>query len=215
MAEKQANIDSLWALGTKIRAYTNAQGRILDDEIEIIANSNAESGIFMSGQTLKSVIRVCCTLIKNRSELATETIRKLPFSYTPSLETTLKENAQQFFPDDLGEFQQRIRDIAQRSGQENLGNWALEEIRNFQREVVAGLLSDIDQYLVTLKHANQLSNIDKLLLIIEIVCVVGTAFLAGLWVADKNGNYEPIIVLFAVGTAGLEIYRRVKQRSRP
>lgn len=213
MAEHPANIDSLRALGSKLRTYTDAQDRTLDDEIEIITNSNAARGTFESGITIKGVIRVCGTLIKNRTEHTAETIRKLPFSYTPSLETALKENTQHYFPDDLGGFQVKVRNLVRKAGGDKLEDVALEEIRTFQKEAVAGLLSEIDQYLVTLKHAHQLPNIEKLLLVVEIASLVGTAFLAGLWVADKNGNYEPIIVLFAVATAGLEIYRRVKHRN--
>lgn len=213
MAEHPANIDSLRALCSKVRAYSDAQDRTLDNEIGIIANSNAASSTFRSGRTIKEVIRVCCTLIKNRTDLTADTIRKLPFLYTPSLEVTLKENAQQYFSDDLGGFQVRVRNLVRKAGGEKLEDVALEEIRIFQKEAVAGLLSEIDQFLVTLKHTHQLTNAEKILLGVEIVSLVGTVFLAGLWVADKNGNYEPFIVLLAVLTAGLEIYRRVKHRN--
>jgi len=212
MTEHPANIDSLRALGSKIRTYADGQDRTLEDEIGIITNSNAANGTFKSGRTIKEVIRVCCTLIKNRAELTAETIRKLPFSYTASLESALKENVQQYFPDDLDGFQVKVRNLSRKAGGEKLEDVALEEIRVFQKEAAAGLLSEIDQYLVTLKHAHQLSSIEKRLLFVELAGLVGTAFLAGLWAADRNGNYEPIIVLLAVITGALEIYRRVKHK---
>ena len=212
MAEHPANIDSLRALGSKIRTYADGQDRTLEDEIGIITNSNAASGTFKSGRTIKEVIRVCSTLTKNRADLTVETIRNLPFSYTVSLEGALKENVRQYFPDDLGGFQVKVRNLVRKAGGEKLEDVALEEIRAFQKEAVAGLLSDIDQHLVNLKHTYQLSNIEKIFLAVELAGLVGTAFLAGLWVADKNGNYEPFIVLLTVVTAGLEIYRRVKHK---
>lgn len=212
MAEHPANIDSLRALGSKVRTYAEGQDRTLEDEIGIISNSNAASGMFKSGRTIKEVIRVCCTLIKNRAELTVETIRKLPFSYSASLESALKENVRQYFPDDLGGFQVKVRNLVRKAGGENLEDVALEEIRSFQKEAVAGLLSDIDQYLVSLKHTHRLSNIERGFLAVELTGLAGTAFLAGLWVADKNGNYEPFIVLLTVITGGLEIYRRVKHK---
>ena len=212
MAEHPANIDSLRALGSKIRTYADGQDRTLEDEIGIITNSNAASGTFKSGRTIKEVIRVCSTLTKNRADLTVETIRNLPFSYTVSLEGALKENVRQYFPDDLGGFQVKVRNLVRKAGGEKLEDVALEEIRAFQKEAVAGLLSDIDQHLVNLKHTYQLSNIEKIFLAVELAGLAGTAFLAGLWVADKNGNYEPFIVLLTVVTAGLEIYRRVKHK---
>ena len=112
----------------------------------------------------------------------------------------------------VGGFQVKVRNLVRKAGGEKLEDVALEEIRAFQKETVAGLQSEIDQYLVTLKHTHQLSSIEKKFLAVELAGLVGTAFLAGLWVADKNGNYEPIIVLLTVVTGGLEIYRRVKHK---
>lgn len=212
MSEHPANIDSLRALGSKIRTYADGQDRTLEDEIGIITNSNAASGTFKSGRTIKEVIRVCCTLLKNRADLTVETVRKLPFSYTASLEGALKENVRQYFPDDLGGFQVKVRNLARKAGGEKLEDVALEEIQAFQKEAIASLLSEIDQYLVTLKHTHQLSSIEKRFLAVELAGLVGTAFLAGLWFADRNGNYEPIIVLLTVITGGLEIYRRFKYK---
>ena len=115
-------------------------------------------------------------------------------------------------PASYGGFQVKVRNLVRKAGGEKLEDAAFEEIRAFQKEAVAGLLSDIDQHLVNLKHTYQLSNIEKIFLAVELAGLAGTAFLAGLWVADKNGNYEPFIVLLTVVTAGLEIYRRVKHK---
>lgn len=217
MAEHPANIDSLKALESKIRAHMDSQDRMLDSEIGIITNANAARGVFKSGRTIKEVIRVCGTLIKNRSELTAATINKLPFSYTSNLEAALKEGVRQYFPDDLGGFQMKVHNLARKVGGdkergEKLEDIALKEIRALQKEAIAGLLSEIDQYLVSLKHAHQFSAIDKILVFVEVASLVGAAFLFGLWVADKNGNYEPIIGMLLVVPAGLEIFRRVKAK---
>jgi len=112
--------------------------------------------MFKSGRTTKEVIRVCCTLIKNRADLTISTIKELPFSHTLNLENALKQNVQNFFTEDLGGFQVRVRNLVRKAGGEKLEDVALEEIRNFQKEALAGLLAEVEQYLVTLKHAHQL-----------------------------------------------------------
>lgn len=210
MSNHPANSDSLRVLDSKIRAYSESQDRTLENEIEIITNGRIASGGFQSGNTVRDVIRVCSTLLDNRASVTLATIKELPFSYVLDLEKSLREYVQRHFSEDLGGFQVQVRNLVRKAAGNKLEDTALEEIRNAQSRTLKNLFAEIDQYLVNLKHRNQISTAGKRMIFIEIGCLVGTAFLAGLWVADKNGNYEPLIVLLAAIGSALEIIRRIK-----
>jgi len=46
------------------------------------------------------------------------------------------------------------------------------------------------------------------LLFIELLVLITSSILAGMWMSDPNGNYEPIIVVLGFVLVVLEIYRR-------
>ena len=210
MSSHPANTDSLRALDAKICAHSESQDRVLENEIEIITNGRIASGGFQSGNTIRDVVRVCGTLLENRAGVTLSTIKELPFSYAADLEPSLREHVQRHFSEDLGGFQVQVRNLARKALGNKVEDTALDEIRKAQNRTLKNLLAEVDQYLVNLKHRSQISTAGKRILLIEVGCLVGTAFLAGLWVADKNGNYEPFIVLLAVIASALEIVRRTK-----
>lgn len=210
MSNHPANNDSLRVLDSKLRAYSESQDRTLENEIEIITNGRIASGGFQSGNTVRDVVRVCGTLLENRAGVTLATIKELPFSYVLDLEQSLREHIQRHFSEDLGGFQVQVRNLVGKAAGDKLEDTALDEIRKAQSRTLKNLFAEIDQYLVNLKHRSQISTAGKRMVFIEVGCLVGTAFLAGLWVADKNGNYEPFIVLLAAIGSALEIIRRIK-----
>jgi len=147
-----ANRDSLQALDKKILAFAESEARALDVEINKISKTNAASGMFQSGRTLKEVIRACSSLLDARRELILASVRALPFEYSDDLENILANRVSAYFPKNLGALQARVADVVRKAGSENLINRVTDEIRAAQDDIAKKLVAEIGEYLVTLKH---------------------------------------------------------------
>ena len=118
-------------------------------------------------------------------------------------------------PIDFSDFRSAYLDVLNLAANNNMSaqTMGLELAEAGNGRVREQLSLDIKQYLHTLKNNTELVKESKIYIFIEIVLLVITAFLAGIWANDSGGNYEPLIVLSSVSLAGLDIFRRYRVKN--
>ena len=206
---KEENSECVESLAKKLRAFSATQRDEFDTEIRRITHANAAKGCLRSGGTIREVERSMKFLLQNRSNLILSTIRVLPFSYTETINLDLDQIADEYLPVYLGDFRDPyLKLVNLTNGQQNVVSAALELAEKDNQLVRETLKSEIDQYLLVLKNQNT-SNVKGIgYLVVEAIGGLLTLFLAGMWVANPSGNYEPWIVIVMAFVGGTEWFRR-------
>lgn len=205
---KIGNSECAETLNKKLQALSASQRSSFDAEINRITRANAAKGSLRSGGTIREVERSLRSLLQERSDAILSTIKELPFSYSENLQSELRIIADQFLPTDFSDFRDPYLGLVKlTNGNENVKSAALKLVDNDHRLILENLLSDIDQHIVLLQSDRSPG---ALYLYAEGGGAIVTAVLAGMWIANPDGNYEPWTILIAVLTAGVEVIRRVK-----
>ncbi|MBU4444524.1 hypothetical protein KJ656_05510 [bacterium] len=208
----KSNQDYLMALSEKMSVLRSAQIGEFEEEIKRITHANSAKGMVRSGATIKQVARSMVALFDKRSDLFIRTMKEFPFIYTKTLQQELEHLINKLYPLNFEEFREPYLKIIKLAGDndERIRNSGIALIDKGLREVVNNLKADLLQYITISKHNHRRTKGEKALLVFEAFGVLATTFLAGMWIADPVGNYEPWIILIAAVTTGAEIYRRIK-----
>ena len=201
----------LMALKNVMHAFCVSQETFLEKEITRISSSHAAVGRFKSGATIHAVLDSCLALYKTRANEFIKRLKTTPLKYDVNLSTQITSLFNQLFSIDFGNFKTMIKDIVHRTGN---SDDSPADKRTFQlltdelNEIQSNLSANIEQHILILKTTTGSSSNEKIFFAIEGCSLLATVYLAGMWTVDKNGNYEPWIVLFSAVIAIVEIARR-------
>lgn len=209
----ETNTECLESMSKKLLALTSTQKDTFEIEINRITKANAAKGKLRSGDTIREVADSLKGLINHRSSVILSCLRNLPFTYSESLRSDLDRVIDEYLPVDFANFRERYLELIHLAGandiEESAGLDLVEKECHLVRETLS---SGIDEHLLILKARPTSKPSSKGFLISEGLGVLATVFLAGMWVANPSGNYEPWIIIIAACTAGAELIRRRKSR---
>ena len=190
-------------------SLASAQLNTLEVEITRITRRNAANGTLRSGNTIKDVAQSIVGLISQRSNSILSSLRNRPILYSDSLSAQLDEMVKQYLPDECPEFRERFVELIKLAGGNDRAQAAGLKLVSSECERIKSQLNvGIRDQLLQLKSKTNDASRSKLIVGLEISALVITTFLAGMWVANPAGNYEPWIVIVAMALAILEAIRR-------
>jgi len=206
---QSVNPNCAQSLKDRLDVFSAAQRDEFDAEIMKIKNANSAKGKLRSGDTVKKVARSMKSLLETRASKTLSTIKNLPFSYSDSLEDELVLMVEKYLPPDFDDFRpQYLKLVKLTNDSDNVLAAALQLAEKDTTLIRENLKSEIRQHLVTLKHDQISRRSNKVFFVAEACGLLLTTFIAGMWAADRDGNYEPWIIIIAAVTASLELYRR-------
>lgn len=184
----------------------------LDKNIEADKRLAASKGNLLSGCMINGVKGLCIKVLETRVDYIFEILSELPFKYSRKLGSRVSEISLRYFPSDLGELYTRLDNIIRFTNIEGARVSTINEVVNVNITEIDRFRNLLNQFLLNLKASSKLSPIDKGIFLLEAICLLSTAFLAGKWLSDPTRLYQPYIIVVGVIISSLEIIRRVVKR---
>lgn len=207
-----ANQSCFENLAERLTLHSQAEYRIIDEEIEAIKRLHASKGLLKSSATIKKVIEICIRFYERKCDHFNNEIETLPFHYRKSLKDRLLDAFEGYFPADFELVDKKLKNIIEMTGGTQFEARYMGEMHDKRENISQRLKNNLDQFVIKKKENEKVSNVEKVLIFLEIICLIIIAFLAGKWSIDPHGNYEPYIVIFSVITPVLEIGRRIYKK---
>jgi hypothetical protein len=207
-----SNKECISNLENKLQLELKSQILELDSAINAIKTSNAAKGALQSSATIKMVLSTCKDTMERRSTIVFDGIKSLPFEYSRDLYKKLVALSEKYFDEDVEEFKERVRKIATMANGERFIDRYLHNLFESNRDALDKLKNNLETHCIQLKNQG-LSKLDKVLLVIEGICLLATAFLAGQWSMNPKGNFEPYIVIIGVLVPLIELSRRIYKKT--
>lgn len=184
----------------------------LDKNIEADKRLSASKGLLQSGAMINGVKRLCVNVLESRVDYIFEILSDLPFKYSSKIGVKISETSKHYFPSDLGELYHRLDDIIRLANGEHAREHVVNEVLNANNAEIERFQNLLNQFLLNLKTSRKFSAIDKIIFLMEAICLLSTAFLAGKWLSDPTRLYQPYIIVVGVIISSLEIIRRAVKR---
>ena len=184
----------------------------LDADIESGKRRAASKGLSQSGAMINEVKGFCINVLELRVNYIFDILNSLPFKYSRKLGVRISEISLKYFPADLGELYTRLDAIIKFANNERARDAIINKVANANNNEIERFLNLLDQFLLNLKASRKYSAIDKVIFLIEAICLLSTAFLAGKWLSDPTRLYQPYIIVVGVIISSLEIIRRIVKR---
>ncbi|MES9973140.1 MAG: hypothetical protein ABW094_02695 [Candidatus Thiodiazotropha sp.] len=209
------NKESLSILISKLESFCKNQKIQFPEEIENLKKLHASKGLLISGATIKASCRILEENLEKRKEFFLCTLEELPFEYQKDLAVELNKLFEKYVPIDFSDFRPVYLDVLHMAAKDNMAanSKGLEIAEAGNGRVREQLLLEIRQYIHTLQNNAKLGRESKIYIYTELVVLVTTAFLAGMWASDSSGNYEPWIVILGLCLAVLDILRRYRAKN--
>jgi len=192
-----------------MEAFATDQRRIFVEEVKKITAYNAANGKLQSGGTIKEVCRLMEKFLKGRAEEYKRLLNSLPLKPSKTIAADLNSVIEKYFDDKYSDFRdeyQKVISIANAS--ENAVVAANDIANTVNKSIAENVKLETQQELMNIDVADSGSKFSKPMLALEGLLLLVTAFLAGMWAADQDGNYEPFIVITTALLGLLELMRR-------
>lgn len=186
----------------------------LDEDIMALKRLHASKGILQSSHTIRKVRDLYVSFFENKINFLINLLETLPIRYEKSLGQKLFDFVKICFEGEFKKIDAGLKAVIDECGGQQFESRYFGELHQKRDSLAKDLNNQIDNYIIRKKEECNFSNIDRLLILIEIVCIITIAFLAGKWTIDPNGNYEPYIVLLGIFAPLLEIGRRVWKKMK-
>lgn len=209
------NKESLSILISKLESYCKNQKIGFPEEIDKLKNLNAAKGKLRSGGTIKESCQILEEQLDLRKDFFFRTLKELPLEYKTDLEQEIDCLLDKYVPVDFSDFRSTYLDVLNLAAKDNKAahSKGLELAEAGNGRIREQLSLEIKQYLHVLKNNTERSKEGKIYIFAELILLVVTAFLAGMWATDSGGNYEPWIVLSGVSLTILDIIRRYRAKN--
>lgn len=207
---KNINSECLQLLRENLAAISANQKNTLELEIRRITHRNSANGTLKSGNTIREVASSINGLNAQRSGSIQSELKNRPFRYSADLQNEIDSIIQEFLPDNSNDFRDRLIEVVHLAGGDDRAKIAgLELVDGECQRIKQQLGVNVRSALLDMKSMPDENSRSKILFGIEALAFCATIFVAGMWVNNASGNYEPWIVLItALSAAALEIFRR-------
>ena len=207
------NIDYKQNYEEKIRLILIEATSSLEEKFKQMLNKHSASGSLRSGSTIKETMKMISELTH---ELYLEVLSycdALNLKYSPSLETDISQLASdaqlKFKIESIAIFKKSTELV----GKPNLFERMLPEVEADMANNLAIFENNLNTKILELKHSTVKSPIERVLWVLEVIFLVISIFVSGMWFNDPSGNYEPFLVglLSVISLIPLIIKRMSKQ----
>ena len=180
----------------------------LDNEIGAMKSQHAAKGLLLSGATLGKVRELCNSLLDRLADdlaNATEVLREAP-EFNQLVAGRIVAMFGRVVLPDVPFAHARLEDAVNLVKQPRLLDRLHAEVVAHHGDVSRALRTRLERILLVAPPSP-----NRVLISIELVVLVFSAFLAGAWWRDPRGNYEPLLAIGGIVLAGLEFVRRVRK----
>jgi hypothetical protein len=175
---------------------------------------NAANGRLRSGATIKESARIARASIKEYFAELEKFVRECPYGNSGS-DGAVIDAISSSTASLIATVNEQLGTTAALAGDASL-------VRHIQPQISAELSASQETFRSNLRAhwlkssaQDSRSPTDKVILVAEVACFTLTLVFAILWVREPTGSYEPLTVLFGLGSVASEIARRVVGRRVP
>lgn len=177
----------------KLRLVIKELLATLDNDYEAMLRMHAAKGLLRSGNTIKATMNLISCSDANFYSEVLDHIDTLKLQYNSTIESDivqLTNNAQDSFKVKVIEKFTKSTEVTNSA---KLFDRLLPDVETDLANNRAVFLNSLNAKIIDIKKTSK-SSIEKILWVIEIIIVLTSIFIAGMWFKDPQGNYEPILV---------------------
>jgi hypothetical protein len=188
------NIDCKQNFEEKIRLILIDSTFTLEDKYDLMVTKYAAHDLLRSGGMTKETMTIIAEVnTKVYSEILSY-IDALNLTYSSSLENDISELAQyaqkQFKTESIAKLEKCTEMVGNPKSFEKI----LPEVEAEMASSYAIFKNNLNAKVLYLKQTTVKSPVERALWALEIICLVVTIFVSGMWFNNPDGNYEPLIV---------------------
>ena len=192
------NIHTKQNFEEKIRLILIELVSSLENNFKLMLRKHAADGMIRSGQTIKATMNMIADLTEKLYTDIMSYVDILNLKYFPTIEadiSALALNAQQKLKIETIEKLQKSTEMA---GSPNLFERMLPDVEADMANKLATFQNNLNAKVIELKQNTEKSPFEKSLWVIEFIVLAISIFVSGMWFNDPQGNYEPLLVGFAL-----------------
>jgi len=211
----KGNEQSLALIQSKLESFSKHQKVDFSESIEALKRKAAAAGSLGSGGTIKNTCLLLEQYLSHRAEYFLSTLQDMPVTFHKGLAPAIDAIVEKYLPIDFRDFRDTVLNTIHLAAGNNqrASSAGLELAEVANGKVIERTRREMKQFLHNLAGAAELSAKNKWCLGIEGALLLATAFLAGCWVTDPSGNYEPWTILAGCIVASTEVYRRISSKN--
>jgi len=184
----------------------------LDSDIRKMLAEHSAKGLLRSGATVKRTMDFISTGNASFYESVMLHLSTLEMTYYSTMEQDIQKLAAdaqiQFRSQALIRFSKSTSQVNKPHIYERL----LPDIEASMASDLANFQNTLNATMVTLKQKNSMPLAAKLLWGLEVVALLATMFLAGMWYKDPTGNYEPLLVGLGVAVPFIAVAIKIASK---
>lgn len=182
----------------KLRLANVEITRTLDKQIRIMLAEHSRDGMLGSGNTIRKTMDLIETGSSKLYQTVLDHLCTLTIDYSPMLETEIRAVAKSAHD--------HYKEIAlDRLNKSTVVARSPQHYERMTPDVKTGFATDMANFynslnvaILELKQKGTMPVSTKILWSIEVMLLLASMFIAGMWYKDPNGNYEPIVVGLAL-----------------
>lgn len=198
----------------RIRPFIREEQARLISEIEAMRRQHAAKGMLHSGATLGRICDLSIESLSRRIEIVFSAIKDSVGTVVPQVKDTqaLMPIIVQFFPEDLGDQGAHIRKAIADLGVPNALQQLLDALATARANELQKAEANLKLFLVKLTQSTAPPSDARIFGVLEIVLLLVTFSLAGFWIKNPSGPYEPYLVLVAAIITGINLVKRWRRK---
>lgn len=183
----------------------------LQSELEALHTRNAAAGRLRSGATVKESARIARKSIRLYFSELEQFIRSRPDN-RPEFDANIIDAVSTSTAGLIASINKGLLKTATLVGDASLVSAISPEVTAELSSSQDTFRSNIRAYWASKAVASERTRTENVLIGIEVICIIASAILAGMWVQDPKGLYEPYLQLFGICFLAADIYRRYAKR---
>lgn len=192
------NIHTKQNFEEKIRLILIESVSSLEEDFELMLRKHAADGMIRSGNTIKATMNMIAELTEKLYSDIMSYVDVLNLRYSSTIEadiSALALNAQKKLKIETIAKLQKSTEMA---GNPKLFERMLPDVEANMANKLATFQNNLNAKVIELKQNTEKSPLEKSLWVIEFIVLAISIFVSGMWFNDPQGNYEPLLVGFAL-----------------
>ncbi|PHR54871.1 MAG: hypothetical protein COA47_14725 [Robiginitomaculum sp.] len=188
------NIQAKQNIEEKIRLILIESISSLEKDFEGMLRRHAADGLLRSGNTIKATMNMIADLSANLYSEILSHIDVLSLKYYSTIETDIADLARAAQEKLKVETIAKFQKSTEMAGKPKLYERMLPEVEAEMANNLATFQNNLNAKIIEIKQSTQRSPLEKVLWLFEIIILVTSIFVSGMWFKDPQGNYEPVVV---------------------
>ena len=198
----------------RIRPSLREERARLVSEIEAMRNQHAAKGLLRSGATLKRIRDLGIESLCRRIETVFSIVKVYVEQVTPPVKDAqaLMPAIVRFFPGDLDDQGEHIRKAVADLNVPNALPQLIDALATARANELQKTEADLQLFLAKLARSPAPSSDARIIGLLEFVLLAITLGLAGLWINNPSGPYEPYLVFVAAIVTAINLVRKWRRK---